>query len=355
MTPHFRSTTNKPYERGREFGATHAAKIKTGLSAYGKMWVKSAGGTFDPAPLGREALVKVAAYAPDLHAEMQGLADGSGIDVALIGALNARTEILGFLKAKQRGECSAVIHVSPDAEPPIAVQTWDWFYAFRDGWLIWEIPLADGSVTKTMTEYGIVGKSGLNTRGIGALFTILHHTDDGGRIGLPVHVAARHALDHGADINQAATLLAGADVSASSSINLVSVEDGVNSAISVELHPGGPSFVLPDDAGFIVHTNHFLAPGPAAHDTEPKAFPDTLLRRDLLRRQLGNLQPRYPEDVLSVMTSHVGKGASVCCHHDPALGDPDAQYQTLATVVLDLARGDLRIHAGGPCTHPAIA
>jgi isopenicillin-N N-acyltransferase-like protein len=57
--------------------------------------------------------------------------------------------------------------------------------------------------------------------------------------------------------------------------------------------------------------------------------------------------------VLTAMASHSGKGASVCCHHDPA-EEPATQYETLATVVLDLERGHLDVHAGGPCSHPTV-
>ena len=49
-----------------------------------------------------------------------------------------------------------------------------------------------------------------------------------------------HTANLRANIARAAQLLASADVSASSSINLVSYEDGGSAAMTVELHPGGP-------------------------------------------------------------------------------------------------------------------
>jgi len=348
MTRFFRSTTIDPRERGREFGAAHASQIKSNVAAYQRVFASFAKSSYDVAATGRRALAVTAAFAPPLHEEMLGMADGAAIDVAMIGMLNARTEILAQLKAPTGSECSAVICLPPDGGPPSAVQTWDWFYSLKDSWFVWEIPLPDGTVTKTMTEYGIVGKAGLNTRGLGLLFTILHHLHDGARIGVPVHVAARWTLDTASNIAGAAKLLATADVSASSSINLVSYEHGGASAITVELHPGGPGFVLPDERGHLVHTNHFLAPAPALFDTEPKTNPDTLLRHNLLRRRLARHDHLPADDLLVLMASHAGAEGAVCCHHDPA-ADPLVQYETLATVILDVAAGRLTVLDGGPC------
>ena len=353
MTRIFRSTTTDPRARGFEFGRVHSQQISANLAIYEGLFEKYATGTFDKLAAGNEALAATKSFAPDLYQEMLGMAEGAGIDPALIGMLNARTEILALIKAGTRGECSAVIHVPADSSTPTALQTWDWFCVLRNSWLVWEIPLADGSVTKTMTEYGIVGKSGLNTRGLGLLFTILRHVNDGKRIGVPVHVAARWVLDSSQNIAQAAQLLAGTDVSASSSINLVSYESGVSAAITVELHPGGPGYVLPNERGVLVHTNHFLAPGLSAFDTEPKAFPDTLLRHNLLQRKLAAMMDINQQSVLQIMASHSGGESAVCCHHNP-MSEISGQYETLSTVSLDLISGDLQVHAGGPCTHHAV-
>jgi isopenicillin-N N-acyltransferase-like protein len=351
MTTVFRSTSTDPFARGREFGAKFADKIKVNIATYGAIFNHHAGEDFDIRPHGEAALKAIAGFAPPLHEEILGMAEGAGIEASLLGALNARTEILAIVRARMRGECSAVIHLPPDLAAPVAVQTWDWYQIFKGAFLVWEIPLADGSVTKTMTEYGIVGKSGLNTRGIGLLFTILHHQHDGVGIGVPVHVAARWTLDSAPNLSRAGQVLAAAKVSASSSLNMVAFENGYGSAMTAELYSGGPSFILPDDAGYIIHTNHFLANAPAAHDTEPGTNPDTLLRRDLLRRRLSLVERPCTKEILAVMNSHVGGDGAVCCH--PAEGsDPSTSYETLATIALDVKAGELSVHSGGPCTHP---
>ncbi|MFT3987822.1 C45 family autoproteolytic acyltransferase/hydolase [Aestuariivirga sp.] len=350
MTREFRSTAGTPFERGLEFGTANREQIARNIGIYRARFDTLAGGSFNVIPAGQQALAATQDFAPELHAEMLGLAEGAAVEPAIIGALNARTEILAMLKAPQRGECSAVIYLPHDGGPPRAAQTWDWAYVSRDSWLVWEIPLADGSTTKTMTEYGIVGKAGLNTKGLGLLFTILHHQADGQRIGVPVHIAARAALDGGRTLAAAAQILVRAAVSASSSINLMSFEGGTGMAMTVELYPGGPGFVLPEANGVLVHTNHFLAPEPARCDTEPKLFPDTLLRRDILMRSLARMNDPSTEDILRVMASHVGQDGAVCCHHNPAIPIGE-QYETLSTVIPDVASGTLRVLDGGPCHH----
>lgn len=344
----FRSTETEPFARGVEFGRAHAGRIAAAIEGYRAMW-RGALPDHDPLPQGAAALAATEDFAPHLAAEMRGMAEGARLDPRLIGALNARTEIMGALRLAARGECSAVIAL-PDRgnAPPVAVQTWDWYHRFRDSWMVWEIPLADGSVTRTMTECGIVGKAGLNSRGLGLLFTILHHTADGQGIGVPVHVVARAVLDLGTNIAEAAQIAAGGRVSASTSLNLSGWDGTRAAAITVEVYPGGPAFVLPDADGLIVHTNHFLDPAPAACDTEPKANPDTLLRRDILTRALSG-GVTAPAQIVAAMDTHVLGDAGICCHPLPGRNTDD-QYATLSTLSLDLAKGVLSVHDGGPCS-----
>ncbi|MGH6939349.1 C45 family autoproteolytic acyltransferase/hydolase [Hypericibacter sp.] len=349
----FRSTAVEPRARGMEFGAKHARQIQATIAAYCKLFARATDRAVELEPFGREALAATKAFAPKLLEEMEGMAAGAGIDPALIGAINARTEILAALGAKNRGECSAVVRVDRGGEGPAAVQTWDWYAELADQWLVWEIPQADGSLTTTVTEFGVVGKIGVNSRGLGVLFTILHHERDGERIGVPVHVASRAVLDSAANINRALQLLARADVSASSSVTVISTEDDLGVAASVELYPGGPDFVFPAPDGLLVRTNHFLSARAQAGDTEPRSFPDTLLRHDLLVRRLSGVKRLDVAQILTAMSSHVGGDGAVCCHHDP-LQHPTAQFETLATVVLDVAGGSLQVFEGGPCRQPAV-
>lgn len=349
MTQVFRSSVCEPRVRGREFGRVHAPKILATVDSYRALFDRVATRPFNVMELGAEALQSIAAFAPPLHEEILGIAEGAALEAEYIGAINARTEILAYLGAQLRGECSTVVQLDPWG-PPVTTQTWDWYAEFAEQWLVWEIPHVDGRLTTTVTEYGIVGKPGVNNRGLGTHFNILHHRHDGDRIGVPVHVLARWILDSCSDINQAIQLCHSAAVSASTVLTLVTAAGKASAAVSVELHPGGPSLVFPDDNGLLIHTNHFLASAVQPYDTEPAAYPDTLVRYDLLRRRLAGRTGLNSRDLLCALNSHLGTTGALCCHPTP--GQPEAgQYATLASITLDVAGGTLQALPGGPCRH----
>jgi isopenicillin-N N-acyltransferase-like protein len=354
MTPrHFRSTVTDPAERGREFGGHHAALLKRGVERYSALFARAARRPYDLHQLGTQALAQIAAFAPPLHAEILGMAAGAGLDAALIGAINARTEILAYVGAQLRGECSTVVKVDAFGSAPVCVQTWDWYAEFADQWLVWEIPQADGGLTTTVTEIGIVGKAGVNRRGLGVHFNILHHAADGQTIGVPVHVLARWMLDTQDDLAQALQLLQSAAVSASTSLTVIGVVERASAAVSVELHPGGPGWVFPAADGLLVHTNHFLSSPGRDGDTEPRNYPDTLLRHDLLVRRLSQRPQLTAAQMLDALDSHLGSTGALCCHPDPH-APVTGQYATLASIVIDVAAGTLQALPGGPCEVRAL-
>ncbi len=347
MTRSYTSTVSDPFDRGHEFGQVHAADIARTVAIYTEVFRRKAGGRQpDLAELGKLGMKAIEAWAPDLAEEINGMAEGARLPVTDVAAINARTEILSYLGGTRESECSAVVLLGDDEDaPPVAVQTWDWMRQMAASWLVWTIPFADGRVTTTLTEYGVVGKIGVNNAGLGLLFTRLHHDDDGAEgIGLPVHVAARRVLDECDTVTSAAYTLTTAPVSSSSSLNLVSHGPEGNAAITAELHPGGPGWTVPEDDGMLVHTNHFLDPRVIPNDPFPRQHPGTLIRRDQLRRGLRN-QTAKPDAaaVRKVMARHAGG----VCHHTAAGHDDD--HITLATVELDLKKGEVHANEGGPC------
>ncbi|BBX63902.1 hypothetical protein MSAS_30760 [Mycobacterium saskatchewanense] len=357
MTNRFRSSQTLPYERGAEFGETYAGEVAATVAAYQGLFDRVAGKSVDLKHWGKIAFSRIARYSTELADEITGLAHAAKVPVASIAAINARTEVLAALGRRANGEsaraheCSTVVRLRK-GRAPLAVQAWDWYADLSDLWLVWEIPRPDGRLVTTVTEYGILGKIGVNNQGLGIHFNILHHRDDGAEIGVPVHILARRILDEARDLNHALTMAAQAAVSASSSLTLVATAGGESAAISVELNPAGVGYALPDADGLLVHTNHFLSTPANLADTELRNGPDTVVRHDMLRRALAGRPEITIHDVLAAMSSHLLGGGGTCCHVDPAL-PPSAQFQTLATVILEVDAGTLTVHPGGPCTAPA--
>ena len=304
--------------------------------------------------LGSQALDRIAAWSPALLEEIDGIAHGSGFEVELIGALNARTELL----AASAGECSTIacLGTATASGSPLGVQTWDWHEELREGWLVWTIEHADGRRVETLTEAGIVGKIGVNASGVGVLLNILGHRGDHSPVGVPVHALCRRVLDEADGAVAALTMAAGATMSASSALTVVADDADGGVACTVELSPAGPGFVMPDARGVLIHTNHFLAdPGPARATRWCASRPT---------RCYGSITPPggWPqieapieaEDLLTAMDSHRGGSGAICCH--PAAGAVFGdRWTTLATVVIEPARAEMRVLAGGPCQRAAAS
>jgi len=339
MTRRFVSAVAGPAERGREFGAAHAGEVAATIAGYHRLFAAAYGAEVDLDGFGELALERIDGWAGDLGEEIRGIAAGAGIPAVRVAAINARTEIIAQLRLTLP-ECSAVVALRGPGEAAVAAQNWDWYSPMADNWLEWTIPFPDGRRVTTLTEYGLVGKIGVNDAGLGVLFTMLHHRDDGAGLGVPVHVVARRVLDQARDVAAARAICASARTSASTSVTIV----GGDAAVSVELWPGGPSFHAPDERGLLIRTNHFLTPEALDGDLVPAEAPSTLIRYDALRRHLRG-RDVTAEDVFDALADHSG---GVCSH--PLAQDPaDLRHATLATVLLDLAEGRLVVSDGTPC------
>lgn len=353
MIRHYRSAPAAPRERGRDFGSAHPAEIRATAEIYSELFAVAAGHRVEMRAVGTEALAAVRGFSAAAASEIEGIAEGAGLPAEVVAAVNARTEILGAVRAPRRapqprGECSTVVRLGSLGEAPIALQTWDWHDAFADSWLVWTIEHPDGHVVHTLTEYGILGKIGVSSSGLGLNINILHHGHDGGLVQVPVHVLARSVLDSAHDIGQALALIASAPVSASSAFTLTTAGGGEPIAITAEVFPGGPRFVPPRPDGLLLHTNHFLDPHAAEHEQETWIGPDSFLRLAVLDRRLARRTGDSESDLLAAMGSHLGGGSAICCHPDNAatLGE---RYATLATVGIDVQAGALKVKSGGPC------
>ncbi len=347
--PRHTSSEASPGDRGAGLGRAQADRIGRVCEVYGRLFESAAGlGHHDVNRLGGQALEQIAAWAPALADEIEGIAAGAGIAPELVGAMNARTELL----ALGHGECSVIacLGTATADGQPIGVQTWDWHEDLADCWMVWEIAHADGRRVETLTEAGVVGKLGVNGFGVSLLLNILGHRDDRSPVGVPIHVINRRVLDEAETGVQAMQLLSTADVSASSAATVIADDEDGGVVCTVELSPAGPGFVMPDERGVLVHTNHFLAEPGRAGDVMVREAPDTVLRLDHARRGMARLAAGEidRDRILEVMRSHRGGSGAICCH--PAQGAVFGErWATLATITVEPAAGSMRVLRGGPC------
>ncbi len=348
MIRHFVSRPATPGERGREFGEAHSVEIARSVEVYRELFARLAGSPVDLRQLGKAAMTTTRNFSSDAAAEIEGIARGASLPVWDVAALNARTEILATCRYKSRGECSTIVALGEGSAPILAGQTWDWHEELADGWLLWTIEHPDGRVVHTLTEFGILGKIGVNSSGLGIMMNLLHHQTDGKGMGVPVHVLSRTLLDSAHDLNQALVLIGSARTSASVALTLVSQQGEDKAAMCAEIYADGPGYLLPDERGILIHTNHFISVPASWGDRENVVGPDSFFRYEILQRRLRHRQLTSSADLVDTLSSHFGGGGAVCCHPD-ANAEYGTRYATLATVTLDIAARNITVREGGPC------
>jgi isopenicillin-N N-acyltransferase like protein len=227
----------------------------------------------------------------ELIDEMRGLAEGAGMGVDDILALNVRTEILpaefglplrraGRLKrahALARNAGIGLDHPDVDAAPPLRslddhlsectaigvskskgaqgvtwlAQNWDWL-----GWQREALVVLKHANLCTLTEAGMLAKIGVNAHGFAVGLNILRSTEDGlGKLGAPVHIVLRLLLERCDGIPAAQKWLKSCQFSSSSNIMAA---DASGRVVAFELSPRG-AMMVNDTDGMVVHTNHFLS------------------------------------------------------------------------------------------------
>ncbi|UYM06588.1 C45 family autoproteolytic acyltransferase/hydolase [Solicola gregarius] len=341
----FVTAERDPRTRGEEIARLGAEHVRANLDGYVRLFRAVGVEDVRLREFGTQAADALAAWRPDLHAEMCGVAAGTGLTEWELGLLNARTEVLAAVGAVGEGECSTSVYL-PDDGAPRGVQTWDWHDELDADRLLARYVSDRGLEVRYFTEFGMLGKIGINDAGLGLHFNILNHSSDSDPIGVPVHAVARSILDSATTIAEAVEIADSASVSASTVLTVLTYDGDRGDAACIELCPAGHAVVGPED-GLLVHTNHFVDPELARGELAP-ATASTYRRYKhvrSLREQVADPDPRRRAEALAV---HEVDGAPVCCHPDPEMTF-DQRWESLLTTALDLEHNRMWFHDGRPC------
>jgi isopenicillin-N N-acyltransferase-like protein len=346
MIPGCRIDERDPHPRGTAIGTAWRERIGAGWQAYERLFGAAGAGPRLQREVAERSLERTQSWAPALADEITGIAAGSGLEPWHVAALNARTEVLAAAGAATAGECSTFVVAPPGDGPPRTIQTWDWYEDLRDNVLLLTVETGPGGAVHLFTEFGIVGKIGVNEAGLGLHFNILHHVADGGAPGVPVHVVARRILDDATTVEEAIALARSATVSASTVLTVVGWDGERASARCLELSPAGLGVLEPDAAGVLAHTNHFLDPILAPGERPTDFDATTRGRLESLGRRAGPLGAAAdPAARAGALVDH----ESGICAHAGEDQPSDQRSATLATIALDVAAARVHVHPGGPC------
>lgn len=328
-------------ERATELGVRFAAPIAATVDAYATHFAALGIDDALVEEVAESAWNALRTWAPGLADEIAGLADGAGVPLRDLVAVNARTEVLAA--GPPVDECSTAVLVPPTGAP-VAFQTWDWHAHLVPDAAVWTYRSDAGLTVRTFTELGMLAKIGLNDAGLSVNFNILHHESDTGLGGVPVHAVARRILDEARSVDDAIALARSAPVAASTVITVVAGRE----AVSIELSPAGVGLVRPDPRGWLVHTNHFLDPALAPGGLVPPT--STTDARYAALSAVSDRTDALDTTALSSLVRGVcgtEGGSPVDARPDPRL-PTHAQWSTLLTVRIAPSVGRFEWYAGGP-------
>jgi isopenicillin-N N-acyltransferase like protein len=371
--PHVR-VEGTSLQRGRQYGALARDRVHRSVQEYRQVFAHYAG--WDWEMVRREAArfeAPIADFRPAYLQEMRGIAEGAGLDLADVLAINVRTEVMYAATARRAplaaredrraphaarearrppAECSAFAVVPAPSRPAAVLvgQNWDWLLHAAHTVVVLEVRQDEGPDFVTVVEAGLLAKTGMNAAGLGLATNALVTDADVGAPGLPYHVLLRAVLDCGTVTEALAVLQAG--VRSSSANYLVAHASG--SALDIEAAPGDFSRLYPllPEAGLLLHTNHFLAPSIHPVDLSLWAMPSSAVRLQRLRAALmARETPPDLDDLRPLLRDHADQPFGVCAHPDPRAHRYD-QGATIASVVMDLTAGQLWYTHGNPCQAP---
>uniref|UniRef100_UPI0006E25DB0 C45 family autoproteolytic acyltransferase/hydolase n=3 Tax=Streptomyces TaxID=1883 RepID=UPI0006E25DB0 len=275
-------------ERGRQYGEAARDRLHAAMAYYEAAFGASSGLTWSQVTT-RAArwLEPVRGFAPGLAEEMRGIAEGAGVDLLDVLALNARGEVLYDKSFSSMAASNPSTSAPPSAPAPApagpgaeeeapdgctsfalygeasgdghvyAGQNWDWRAGVAGTLLLLRIVQPPKPTLIMQVEAGQIGRQGANSAGLA-----LNANGLGGRfddaVGLPQTVVRRTVLDQ-PSVTDALDVLCRTRAHIASNA-LLTCREGF--AIDLETTPAGHGWLYPTD-GLLVHGNHYQAGVPA--------------------------------------------------------------------------------------------
>ncbi|KAF5678349.1 isopenicillin-n n-acyltransferase [Fusarium heterosporum] len=336
-----------PYEIGYQHGTAARDKVAGSLVFYGALFQRTCSMNWDAV---RQEAVKyiqpLRKLTPRHVEELQGLADGAGVDLIDIVALNVRTEITFSLYTSdpsisiQIDGCTSAAYRQPNGQVLLA-QNWDWQPSQAPNLFVCHIsqPGTDLPSISMVTEGGVIGKIGINSAGVGTLLNAIRARGvDNTK--LPIHLALRTALES-KSARQAANKLYETGTAGSGHILVADQSE----AIGLECTSIGIKEINFDSNGMLTHTNHLLLNHPGVD--EPGWLPDSKARlkriSELLEEKLASTGIDH-SSFFELFQDEEGYPTSINRGESPS----DHESVTLFNINMDLAQRRAIITVGRP-------
>ena len=357
-----------PYEIGFQHGQQAKTYINSNIRAYSTWFQQTAGLSWTEAKQRATTFVPtLQRLYPEILDEIQGIADGAGLERDDILAINVRSEIgLTIYDDSPENEppaitdgCTALAQTSSDGSKTILAQNWDWIEGLENGMIVVDITTDEGTRMQFLNEAGLVGKIGLNSHGFG----LCNNAIKCGAMSnerFPTHVMSRRLLQYARSVDEAVDMLE--MYSGACATNYV-LADAKGTICDVEVSPRGISSIVPlpkasetdnSQAGhgpmFVAHTNHIVSPpgsfpkGPIYDRPTENSFSRLARISELTMDDMRNNVPFTTEAVVQRLKDRQGAPDGICRDVPTDATGPE-RIKTLASIVMEF--DNVRGTAGG--------
>jgi isopenicillin-N N-acyltransferase-like protein len=280
----------------------------------------------------------ISGAAPQLAAEVRGIAEGAGRPVAEVVLLNA-FEAADLAEQVELGGCTLLGAAAGGGS--VIGQNWD-----ANGSLAATVGVhrhrgPDLPATLVLASPGGLGWAGMNAHGLAMVSSDL--VTSGTAVGLPSQALRRLALREAGAAGALAVLRRTAPVGGRTYL----LGDAESGPLLVETAAGRPAVVL-RRAARLAHTNHALDPRVARREDvalRDRIYPSSRARLGRAEALLAAGDVPDAARIGAILADHRGRPFSLCRH--PAATEPTA---TAATLVFDCRARVARVGLGNPCT-----
>ncbi len=330
-----------PREVGEQLGARFSKEAHRAVDIFRKELSWEKGATMDGAKrYGRKVLPKIAAWFPEFVEEMRGYAKASEIPFDVLTA-----QWSGYGPSTGLKGCTDVA-VGPErtADGSVLVAHNEDYTPDYDGIVVPVRVTVDGKPAFFAMAYqGLFPTMGFNEAGISLTGNAVSQND--ARVGIPKMFPPRKVLECRTLVDALrASMPPGRGASFN---NIVCSREG--ELFSMEGSATAFEALYGED-GWLVHTNHYLAPKMLRFERDPHDTMCSIARyrraRKLLVPSLGRVRP---ETIMAIQRDHASKPDSICRHEN--LTEPESErVKTIFGSVLDLTAGEAYVSGSTPCT-----
>jgi isopenicillin-N N-acyltransferase-like protein len=328
-------------------GSAYAIGLDVGRAVRDQIQTAAASTRADFARSNDERVVeRIGAYlaatervAPEVVAELRGMADGSGVPFAELFVMNATAELNQEVGRFEECTVAGVTQSGTADGSVLLAHNEDATAGWADLTYLIRAEPDDAPAFAAFTYAGLLLHQGVNAAGLASVGNALYARD--AHPGIPKLFLYRRAIAQRTieDAIRAVTdptrafgnnhLFANADGD---------VYDVEVSGCDWALHHAGNRF--------LVHANHFVSPDLAHLDRDEDLLNSRLRQKRIERLIDAAWGTITPGSLRAIVSDHANYPKSVCKHHTP---DSDLDYGTIGSLVIDVSTRTLWACSGNPC------